>query len=87
LLPFKLFDFKFILVYMCLATPLQIKRIEKDTAFVDHEKREYPVSLQLIPTAKVGDWILAHGEIGISILPEKEARDILKLIEKANHKA
>jgi len=72
---------------MCLATPLQIKRIEKDTAFVDHDKKEYPVSLQLIPQAKKGDWVLAHGEIGISVLPENEALVILGLIEKANQTA
>lgn len=69
---------------MCLATPLQIKKIERTTAFVDHDGKAFPVSLQLIPNAKVGDWVLAHGEIGISILPESEAHDILNLIKKAN---
>lgn len=69
---------------MCLATPLQIKKIEKGIATVSHGGKEYPVSLQLIPNAKVGDWVLTHGEIGISILSANEAENILKLIEKSN---
>jgi hydrogenase expression/formation protein HypC len=69
---------------MCLATPLQIKSIKKDIATIEHDGKDFKVSLQLIPKAKVGDWLLAHGEIGISILPENEARDILSLIHRSN---
>lgn len=69
---------------MCLATPLQIKKIEKNIATVEHGGKDFKVNLQLIPQAKEGDWILSHGELGINILPEKEALDILELISKAN---
>jgi len=69
---------------MCLATPLKIKEVKNKIAIVDHEGKDFQVSLQLIPKAKKGDWILAHGEIGINIIPEAEAFDILKLIRKAN---
>lgn len=69
---------------MCLATPLQIKKIKKNIATVEHDGKDFEVNLQLIPQAKVGDWILAHGELGINILPENEALDILSLISKAN---
>jgi hydrogenase expression/formation protein HypC len=69
---------------MCLATPLQIKSINKGIATVEHGGKNFPVSLQLIPDAKVGDWVLAHGEMGINTIPEHEALDILKLIKKAN---
>lgn len=71
---------------MCLATPLQIKKINKNIAVVEHDDKDFNVSLQLIPKARVGDWVLAHGEIGISVIPENEARDILSLIAKANEK-
>jgi hydrogenase expression/formation protein HypC len=67
---------------MCLATPIQIKEINKDFAVVSHDGKDFRVSLQLTPQAKVGDWLLAHGEIAISILPEKEALDILNLIKQ-----
>lgn len=73
--------------YMCLATPIQIKKIDKGTATVEHDGKSFKVSLQLIPNAKVGDWIMAHGEIGISILPEEDAHDILNLIRRSNEPA
>jgi hydrogenase expression/formation protein HypC len=69
---------------MCLATPIRITKIDGLRATVTHSEKEYNVSLQLIPKAKVGDWILAHGEIAINIIPEEEAKNILALIEKAD---
>lgn len=72
---------------MCLATPLQIKSIKKDVATVEHDGKDFSVSLQLIPEAKVSDWIIAHGEIGINILSDKEAQSILGLIEKSKGQA
>jgi hydrogenase expression/formation protein HypC len=69
---------------MCLATPLQIKSITNNTATVEHDGKDFNVSLQLIPKAKVGDWILAHGEIGINIIPEADALDIIGLIKKSS---
>jgi hydrogenase expression/formation protein HypC len=69
---------------MCLATPVQIKEINKMTATVNHAGKDFEVSLQLIPKAKKGDWILTHGEMAINIIPESQALDILDLIRKSN---
>lgn len=67
---------------MCLATPIQIKEITDGFAVVSHGGKDFRVSLQLTPKAIVGDWLLAHGDMAISILPEDEARDILKLVNR-----
>ncbi len=67
---------------MCIATPMKIKVIKDGKAVVEHGGKDFNVSLQLIPRAKVGDWVLAHGELAINILPENEAFDILELISK-----
>lgn len=69
---------------MCLATPLKIKSIKNKIATVNHDGENFEVSLQLIPKAKVGDWILSHGEIAINTIPNEEALSILALIRKAN---
>jgi hydrogenase expression/formation protein HypC len=69
---------------MCLATPIQIQSIDKDIAVVEHDGKKLKVSLQLVPNAKVGDWLLAHGDIAINTIPENEALGILKLIQTAN---
>lgn len=71
---------------MCLATPLQIKSIKNNIATVEHGGKDFEVSLQLVPKAKVGDWLLAHGEIAINTIPEAEALDILKLVRQSNSK-
>lgn len=71
---------------MCLATPIQIKSIQDTTAVVSHDSKDFKVSLQLVPQAKVGDWLLAHGEIAIGILPEAEALKILDLIKESETK-
>lgn len=67
---------------MCIATPMKIEKIEKGIATVKHGGKDFKVSLRLVSKARVGDWILAHGEIAINTIPESEARAILKLIQK-----
>lgn len=69
---------------MCLATPLQIKKIKDNFATVEHDGKNFKVSLQLTPKARVGDWLLVHGELAINTIPENEALDILRLIHQAN---
>lgn len=66
---------------MCLATPMKIKSVDGKSAVVEHDGKDFPVSLQLKPEAKVGDWVLAHGEIVINTIPEGEAKEILKMIQ------
>lgn len=68
---------------MCLATPLQIKSIKEGVATVNHGGKDFKVSLQLVPRAKVDDWILAHGALAINTISKKEALEIKNLIEKS----
>ena len=70
---------------MCLATPVQIKSIKNGEAIVAHDNADFRVSLKLVPAAKVGDWLLTHGELAINTIPESEALGILKLIQKSNN--
>lgn len=67
---------------MCLATPMKLVRVDGELGFVEHSGKEYPVSLSLIDHPKVGDWLLAHGEIAVSRVPEADALEIIALIAK-----
>lgn len=67
---------------MCLATPMKLIRIEDGFGFVEHDNKEYKVTLSLIDDPKVGDWILAHADLAVSRLPEKEALEIIELVKK-----
>lgn len=62
---------------MCLATPVQVDKVEKSFAYAGKTK----VSIQLLSNVKKGDWILAHDKLAIAILPESEAKTILNLIK------
>lgn len=70
---------------MCLATPMKLIRLEKEYGFVEHGGKEYKVDLALIDQPKVGDWLMAHGELAVSRIPEKEALTIIELIKKADY--
>lgn len=70
---------------MCLATPMQLERIEENYGYVAHGGKEYKVELSLIDEPKVGDWLFAHGEMAVSRIPSIEAEKILELIQQAEH--
>lgn len=71
---------------MCLATPMQLVRIEGGFGFVEHGGKEYKVDLSLIDEPKIGDWLLAHGELAVSRVLDCEAKEIIKLIRSADAK-
>jgi len=71
---------------MCLATPMKLVRVEEEYGFVEHGGKEYRVELSLIDEPTVGDWLLAHGEIAVSRVPEADALEIIALIAKTNSK-
>jgi hydrogenase expression/formation protein HypC len=66
---------------MCLATPMKILKIKGDKAIVGSAKHTHEVDLSLIKEPKVGEYILAHGDMAINKLPLTEAKKILKLIK------
>ena len=70
---------------MCLATPMELKRIEGEWGFIEHDDHEHKVTLSLIENPKVSDWLTAHGELAVNRISQSEAKDILKLIGVSNH--
>lgn len=66
---------------MCLAVPGKVvKRDDGLKATVDMMGIERSVSLRLVPTAQVGDYILVHAGFGIQIVDEQEAQETLELV-------
>ncbi len=66
---------------MCLAVPGKVvKRDDGFKATVDMMGIERPVSLRLVPTAQVGDYVLVHAGFGIQIVNEQEAQETLELV-------
>lgn len=59
---------------MCLSIPAKIENIENETATVDVGGTKYEANIQLVPEAKVGDYILMHTGLAIQIIDEAEAK-------------
>lgn len=70
---------------MCLATPIELKRIEDEWGFVEHDNHEHKISLSLIDEPKVGDWLMVHGDLAVSRIEASEAARILTLITQSGH--
>ncbi|ASJ06781.1 HypC/HybG/HupF family hydrogenase formation chaperone [Thermococcus pacificus] len=63
---------------MCLAVPGRIIEIEGKTAVVDFGGVKREVRLDLLPEAKVGDYVIVHTGFAIERLDEKRALEILE---------
>ncbi len=67
---------------MCLAVPGQIKSIEGETALVDIAGNGIRAMIALVPEASVGDWVLVHAGLAVTLLSEEEARETLELMQE-----
>jgi len=62
---------------MCLAIPGKVKKIFKDnTAEIEIGGILKSISLDLIPSVKLGDYVLIHAGFAIEIINEKQAESI-----------
>jgi hydrogenase expression/formation protein HypC len=71
---------------MCLAVPGQVREIVGDDALTRIGKVAVAgivkeASLMLLPEAAVGDWVLVHAGVAITILDETEAKRTLAYLE------
>lgn len=69
---------------MCLATPMKIIKIKGDKAIVESSGHNHTISIDLIRSAEIGDYVLAHGDMAINKLEPQEAKKILKIIDEKN---
>lgn len=65
---------------MCLAIPGKIIKIDNNIAMVDFGGIKKESALDLVPDAKIGDYILVHAGFAINKIDETEAIKTLKLI-------
>lgn len=68
---------------MCLAIPGKIKSINEDkVATVNFDGIERTASMDMLPNAKVGDYVLVHAGFAIEIVDKKEAEKTLNLLKE-----
>ncbi|MDK9700257.1 MAG: HypC/HybG/HupF family hydrogenase formation chaperone [bacterium] len=67
---------------MCLAVPGIIRSITDGLAKVDFGGVEREIALDLLPEAKVGEYILAHAGFALQTLDVEEAEELLALFRE-----
>lgn len=68
---------------MCLAIPGKIKSINEDkVAEVDFDGVMRTASMDMLPNAKIGDYVLVHAGFAIEIVDKKEAEKTLDLLKE-----
>jgi hydrogenase expression/formation protein HypC len=70
---------------MCLAVPGQVREIVGDDALTRVGKVAFAgivkeASLMLVPEVKVGDWVLVHAGVAITILDGAEAKRTMEYL-------
>ncbi len=67
---------------MCLAVPMKILSLDGMTATVEVSGIKKSVRIDLLPQATVGNYVLVHAGLAISIVDESEAKETLELLEQ-----
>lgn len=75
---------------MCLAVPGKIESIDKQLdeifriAVIDFEGTKREASLRVLPEAKIGDYVMVHAGVAISIIDEVEAKKTMDVLKNMN---
>ena len=67
---------------MCLAIPMRIQKLEGDFAWVTSGRLRRKINIQLVPKAKINDYIIVHAGFAIQIIDQEAAGQTLSLIEQ-----
>ena len=67
---------------MCLAIPARIEQINDSRAQVDIRGLKRSIGLQLLPDARVGDFVLVHAGFAIQRIDADEAEETYRLLEE-----
>ena len=70
---------------MCLAVPAKIIEIDGESAIADMMGARREVSLRLLPSARIGDYVLVHAGFGIQIIAPEDARESIGLFAEIDH--
>ncbi len=68
---------------MCLAIPAKVISVEPGgLAMIEIEGVRHKASVELVPEAEVGSYVIVHAGFAISVLDQEEAQGTLKLFQE-----
>ncbi|MEI6309121.1 MAG: HypC/HybG/HupF family hydrogenase formation chaperone [bacterium] len=69
---------------MCLAIPAKIVERDGADALVEMSGVRQRIRMDLLPAAKVGDYVLLHAGFAIALMNEEEAQETLDLLREVD---
>lgn len=64
---------------MCLAIPMEVKKINDNWALVEYEGTQREVRLEIVDQRpEVGDYVIIHAGFALHRIDEEEAKESLK---------
>jgi len=72
---------------MCLATPVKVIKLNKNTASVDVVGEEKKVDVSLLTNIKIGDYLYMSRGLAIKKVTRSDAKKVLELIRSWNAKS
>jgi hydrogenase expression/formation protein HypC len=69
---------------MCLGIPMKIKKINGDFAQVESGKLIRTINVQMLPSLKIGEYVIVHAGFAIQKVDPAKAKETLKMIEEIN---
>lgn len=77
---------------MCLGIPGEILSIEEEAQGLHRGRVSFggvvrEVSLDLVPEARVGDYVVVHVGVAISVIDAEEARSVFALLQELEEAA
>ncbi len=67
---------------MCLAIPMQVKKIKGEFAEVETGRLRREINIQMLPQVKIGDYVIVHAGFAIQKINPKMAKETLVLINE-----
>jgi hydrogenase expression/formation protein HypC len=65
-------------VFLCLAIPGKVVKIEKGFAIIDYSREKRKASTELVK-AKPGDYVIVQAKFVVQKIPKKEALEAIKV--------
>lgn len=67
---------------MCIAVAQKVVKIDGDVAETELNGLKRRVSISMVPDVKIGDYVMVHAGVAISIVDKEAAEEDLKLWEE-----
>ena len=67
---------------MCLAVPMKVVTMDRDTGYAEMGGIKRKISFMMLPDVEIGEYVIVHAGFAIEKLDEEEAHHRLQLLRE-----